>query len=426
MNRFNSQRGRGLLLVLISYAGMPFAAMADIVTDWNERAFVTMSGARVGGGAAQARTMAMVHKAMFDAITASEQARTNSVSPETAAHAAAHRILADMYPAQLTAIDAAYDTALAKLPNSTAKSAGIEVGEKAASTLLTERKTDGFFAPDTYRPAASPGSYITTSLPAMANVAGVKPFVLESFSLFRPGPPPKLDSALWARDYNEVKELGGKASTKRTAWQSETARFWETTGSNAWNQAARALLASKPMPLTDSACLFMNLNVAMFDALLTVFDAKYEYGFWRPITAIRNGDRDGNDGTERDAGWLPAIDTPMHPEYPCAHCVQDGAAGVVMKAMFGSGPVQEFTLTYAAMPGVMRKYSTIQQLEDEVSMARIWGGVHYRTSTEVGYEMGKRVGDYVLNNYLLQIVSQIELQGSETLSGKPASFRPRR
>jgi len=402
MNRLNSQRGRGLLLALISYAGIPFAAMADIVTDWNERAFVTMSGARVGSGAAQARTMAMLHKAMFEAITASVQARATNVSLETAAHAAAHRILVDMYPAQIATIDAAYDTALAKLPDSTAKSAGIEAGEKAASTLLADRKTDGFTALDTYRPATSPGSYITTSLPAMSNVAGIKPFALERLSLFRPGPPPKLDSALWMRDYNEVKELGGKVSTKRTAWQSETARFWETTGSNAWNQAARALLANKPMPLMDSARLFMNLNVATFDALLTVFDAKYEYGFWRPITAIRNGDRDGNDGTERDAGWLPAIDTPMHPEYPCAHCVQDGAAGVVMKAVFGSGPVQEFTLTYAAMPGVTRKYSTIQQLEDEVSMARIWGGVHYRTSTEVGYEMGKRVGDYVLKNFLLQ------------------------
>jgi len=402
MNRFYSQHGRSLLLSLISYVGIPFAAMADIVTDWNERAFVTMSGARVSGGAAQARTMAMLHKAMFDAVTASTHASATNVSPEAAANAAAHRVLADMYPAQLAATDAAYDLALAKLPDSTSKSAGIEAGEKAGSNLLATRKTDGFNAPDTYRPAAAPGAYITTSLPAMANVAGIKPFALESFSLFQPGPPPRLDSALWARDYNEVKELGGKTSTKRTAWQGETARFWETTGSNAWNQAARALLANKPIPLLDSARLFMNLNVATFDALLTVFDAKYEYGFWRPITAIRNGDRDGNDGTERDAGWLPTIDTPMHPEYPCAHCVQDGAAGVVMKATFGSGPVQEFTLTYAAMPGVTRKYSTIQQLEDEVSMARIWGGVHYRTSTEVGYEMGRRVGDYVLKNLVSQ------------------------
>jgi PAP2 superfamily len=206
------------------------------------------------------------------------------------------------------------------------------------------------------------------------------------------------DSTLWARDYNEVKEWGGTKSSRRSAWQTETARFWEIAGADAWNQAARALLATKPLPLSDSARLFMTLNLATADASLAVFDAKYHYGFWRPVTAIRNGDRDGNDGTERDAGWQPAIPTPMHPEYPCAHCVQDGAAGLVLKAIFGSGAVPEFTLTYAAMPGVSRKYSSVAQLEEEVAMARIWGGVHYRNSNEVGYDLGKRVADYVVKS----------------------------
>ena len=118
----------------------------------------------------------------------------------------------------------------------------------------------------------------------------------------------------------------------------------------------------------------------------------------RPVTAIRNGDVDGNDATARDAEWMPLIDTPMHPEYPCAHCVIDGAAGAVLKSVFGAGPVPEFTLRYAAMPGVTRSYQSIQQLEDEVAMARIWGGVHYRNSTEVGNAVGKTVGEYVLQN----------------------------
>lgn len=138
----------------------------------------------------------------------------------------------------------------------------------------------------------------------------------------------------------------------------------------------------------------------MHDALLAVYEAKYEHGLWRPITAIRNGDRDGNDATERDAGWTPLIETPLHPEYPCAHCVLDGAGGAVLKSAFGSGTVPEFTLTYAAMPGVVRKYTSIQQLEDEVAMARIWGGVHFRNSNEVGNALGVKVGDYVLQNYL--------------------------
>jgi hypothetical protein len=237
-------------------------------------------------------------------------------------------------------------------------------------------------------------------MPVMSQVASVKPFALRSISQFRPGPPPALDSELWARDYNETKELGGSNSTKRTAWQSETARFWALIGTHAWNQAARELLASKPLSLPESARLFAHLNMAIFDAYVAIFDAKYHYGFWRPITAIRNGDRDGNDATERDPGWTPLIETPMHPEYPCAHCVVDGAGGVILKSVFGTGTLPEFTLTYAAMPGVTRKYTSIQQLEDEVSMARIWGGVHYRTSNEVGHAIGKKVGDHVLQSYL--------------------------
>lgn len=379
---------------------LPVTARADIVTDWNERAFVTMTAARVVGGQGQARTLAMMHTAMFDAINATTQPNASSASPEVAAHAAARRVLVELYPTQNAGLDAAFEMVMSKLPDGASKSAGIAAGEKAAAAMLAERKADGFNAPDTYRPATSPGVYITTALPILSHVAGIKPFALQSVSQFRPGPPPKLDSALYARDYNETKELGAANSAKRTAWQTETARFWEIPGTPAWNQAARSLIASRPLPLADSARLFMALNVASFDAYMAILDAKYHYGFWRPITAIRNGDRDGNDATERDAAWLPAITTPLHPEYPCSHCVVDGAAGVVMKSVFGSGAVPEFTLTYAAMPGVTRKYSTIQQLEDEVSMARIWGGVHYRNSNEVGHKIGKQVGEYVLKNYL--------------------------
>jgi hypothetical protein len=375
---------------------LPATALADVVSDWNENAFVAMAAAQVTGGAPQARIAAILHKAMFDAIEAAGRVSANGASPEAAAHSAARRVLTDLYPTQKAGIDVAYETAQAKLPAGAAKTAGTALGEKAASSFLDECKTDGFFAPDTYRPSTAPGSYVPTAPALMSHIAAIRPFALDSVSQFRPGPPPALDSALWARDYNEVKDWGGAKSSRRTAWQTETARFWEMTGAAAWNQAARALLANKPLPLADSARLFMTLNFANADASLAVFDAKYHYGFWRPVTAIRNGDRDGNDATERDAAWQPAISTPMHPEYPCAHCVQDGAAGAVLKSMFGAGPVAEFTLSYAAMPGVTRRYSTISQLEEEVSMARIWGGVHFRNSNEVGYALGRRVGEYVL------------------------------
>lgn len=412
MKRFTPGASRAMrfaLPALFGLAALPLSALADIVSDWNERAFRVMAGARVSGGAPLARTAAILHKAMFDAIQAASRdsaASSPGASPEAAAHAAARRTLADLYPSQKDGIQAAYEAAQAKLPDSAAKIAGIDVGDKAAANFLAECQDDGFAIPETYRPTTSPGSYIPTAPTLMSHVAGIRPFSLQSVSQFRPGPPPRLDSALWARDYNEVKELGGAKSSQRSAWQTETARFWEITGAEAWNQAARALLVAQPLPLKDSARMFMTLNIANSDASLAVFDAKYHYGFWRPVTAIRNGDRDGNEATERDAGWQPAISTPMHPEYPCAHCVQDGAAGVVLKSAFGSGPVPEFTLTYAAMPGVTRKYSTIAQLEEEVSMARIWGGVHFRNGNEVGYALGKRVAEHVLQSLSLSAAAR--------------------
>lgn len=208
--------------------------------------------------------------------------------------------------------------------------------------------------------------------------------------------PPLYAPASEARDYNETKRLGSAGSAERTAWRTETARFWVISGAEAWNQTAHALAAAKPLPLLESARLYAQVNVALYDAQLAIFDAKYHYGFWRPITAIRNGDTDGNDATARDPEWRPLIEMPWHPEYPCAHCVSDGAAGAVLKAVFGEGPVPEFTLRYAAMPGVTRKYTSIQQLEDEVAMARIWGGVHFRTSNEVGNAVGKKVAAHVM------------------------------
>jgi len=410
--KVRSERRRALcaLSVLVSVVLLCSTGRADIITDWNVKAVDTMTAQRVTGGALPARTLAMVHTAMFNAVNSvanryklylvAARPDATDVSPEAAAHAAARRVLVELYPKEKATLDAAFDAAIAKLPDGAAKSSGIASGETAAAAVLAARKTDGFDSPDTYRPATSPGAYVPTAALVMSEVAGIKPFALKSVSQFRPGPPPALGSPLWARDYNETKELGALNSAKRTAWQTETGRFWVLSGALAWNEAARELLVSKPLTLAESARLFAHLNIALADAFLAIFDAKYHYGFWRPITAIRNGDRDGNNATERDPGWTPLITTPLHPEYPCAHCVCDGAAGAVLKSVFGTGNLPEFTLTYAAMSGVTRKYTSIQQLEDEVAMARIWGGVHYRTSNEVGNTIGRKVGEYVLQNYL--------------------------
>jgi hypothetical protein len=270
-------------------------------------------------------------------------------------------------------------------------------GERAAARVLAQRKHDGALGGlDTYRPYTAPGTYVPTGLPVISNIALRKPFALRSTSQFRPGPPPSLTGATWARDFNETKDWSAIDSTRRSAWQTETARCWEQLGTPAWNQVARTLAAGRSMPLKDSARVFALVNVAMFDAYLAVFDAKYHYQFWRPITAIRNGDQDGNDATDRVPSWRPLVDTPPHPEYPCAHCAADGAAGAVLASVFGAGPLPPFTLTFPAMPGVTRTYTSIGQMQQEIAMARIWGGVHYRTSNDVGEALGTAVGQYVL------------------------------
>ena len=388
---------------------LPCSVRADIVTDWNEKAFIAMEEEKVLGGFELARILAIMHAAMFDAVNAVDKRYMSfsgatidatGASPEVAVHAAAHRALVDLLPKQKPMLDAAFNAAMLRSPDGAARSIGIAVGEKAAMTVVEQRKTDGVDSPNTYRPFTAAGVYVPTTMPALTVVAGIKPLVLTSVSQFRPGPPYALSSASWARDYNETRELGSISSTQRSAWQTETAHFWVLVGTPAWNQVARSLAAARPQPLVESARLFAHINIAIADAFLAVFDAKYHYNFWRPITAIRNGDQDGNAATERDAGWTPVIETPLHPEYPCAHCTVDGAAGAVLKSVFGAGQVPAFTLTSADMPGVTRRYTSIRQLEDEVSMARIWGGVHFRTSIEVGYALGKQVGGYVLSNSL--------------------------
>ena len=369
------------------------AAAADLATQWNEKAAGALAAERIVGAAAS-RSMAMMHAAMLTAANAVAPA-----SKEAAVHTAARSVLVALHPKQAAMVNAAYDAAMASVPAGTARDAGVSAGEKAAAAMVVARESDAFASGNEYRPVTAPGEYVATTLPVMSHVAKVKPFALPSVSRFRPGGPPPLESAQWARDVNETREWGGMSSTKRSADQTEAGKFWVLTGSVAWNEAARQLAASKALTPEQSLRLYTQLNAAIFDATLAVFDAKYTYNRWRPVTAIRNGDRNNNAAVTRDAGWTPIIDTPMHPEYPCAHCTIDGAAGAVMKHYFGSGTLPEFTLTFDGMPGVKRRYTSIDQLEEEVAMARIWGGVHFRTSNEVGHLLGQQVGEYVLTNY---------------------------
>jgi hypothetical protein len=219
-------------------------------------------------------------------------------------------------------------------------------------------------------------------------------------SQFRPAPPIALTSPEYAADYNELKEYGSKTSTKRSAQQTETARFWLMVGPPAYQALARQIVLWKDMNILDSARFMAVYAAALTDAEVAVFDAKYAYEFWRPITAIRNGDTIGNPELLRDATWQPIDITPMHPEYPCAHCILSATAATVIETLIGP-PEHEMTMTSTTAPGVTHRWTTLASFKHEVANARIGAGFHYRFSTKVGSEMGSHVGHYIADTMLL-------------------------
>lgn len=376
---------------------------ADIVTDWNIKA-AEIASKLPGPPPGAVRVMANTQVAVYEAVNAITKRhapfRTSieaapGASVDAAVAAATRGILSKSVPAQLAATEAAYQTALALVPESAAKTDGITVGEKAAAAVLALRASDAtaFSIPDAYRPHTTAGHYVPTIIPVAQTVALRKPWVMTSPQQFPPGPPPALNSETWARDFNEVKAMGGANSTQRTKEQTDIARFWEATMPVIYWPIVRSVAVAPGHDVTHNARLLAAAGVAMDDSMIAIFDAKYTYNFWRPITAIRNADIDGNDATTRDAGWTPFIDTPMHPEYPCAHCIVCGSLSGVLEAEIGNGPTPPITTSSPTAAGATRTWTRLGDLVMEVQVARIYDGVHYRTSGQVGAAMGKQIGE---------------------------------
>ena len=385
------------------------SARADVVTDWNAQAGQLVMDAKLPAPIAN-RILAIVQTAVYESvneITARDPgghrplATMTGASIEAAVAAANHAALARLLPEEhKAAVEAAYQAALAKIDDTPARAAGIALGEQSAAAILARRGDDGAAALETYRPRTEPGVYLPTVVPAVVQWPQRRPWLLDSPSQFRPAPPPSLDSALWARDYNEIKALGARSNSTRTSAQTDIARFWEATQPTIYHALVRGVAEQPGRDVTRNARLFAAVAQGMDDALIAVFDAKYHYNFWRPFTAIRNGDIDGNDATERDASWLPLIETPMHPEYPCAHCILASTIGTILKADIGDGPVPTLSTTSPTAKGVSRSWTTIDDFVQEVNNGRVYDGVHYRNSTEVGSAMGRQVGALAVDRYL--------------------------
>jgi hypothetical protein len=400
-----------LAIALLAAATYGRDTHADTITDWDTRASAAASPAALGE-----RETAIVDLAMFDAVNSIARryrpylvqiAPAQPASADAAAASAAATALALLHPQAANDFKNALAENLKTLSASPAQiEAGTRLGETVARQIVESRAADGATGTDPYRPKTKAGQYVPTATMVCSTWSALRPFALESPSQFRPGPPVALQSREWATDYNEIKEIGAKTSSTRTAQQTEVARFWLMTGPQAYHPLARQIILGRHMDLVDSARARALFSLTLTDAYIAGFDAKYKYEFWRPVTAVRNADLDDNPATAPDPTWQPLDATPMHPEYPCAHCIQSSAARVALESLAAGQPIPELSLTSLTAPGVTHHWSNLDDFTTEVANSRIWAGFHYRFSTRVGTALGRQVAEYIIGRTMQPIVTK--------------------
>lgn len=390
-------------------------AKADEVTYWNEQlqqALLTANQSPI----VSTRTSAIVHAAVFDAVNGIERRYTpihvnfsapRGASRRAAAVQAAYATLVSLFPAQLANFNAAREASLASIASeegvehSESIALGIEFGQAVAQEILLWRSTDGFTpAPPPFLGGMAVGQWRPTP-PGFLPGAGVQfaymtPWALSFPAQFRAPGPPALTSAQYTDDFNEVKEIGRDTSATRTADQTQIAVFWNGNTPASWNRVARTVSADRHLTLSDNARLFGLLNVAMADAVISCWEAKYHYVFWRPITAIALANTDPNPDTDPDATWLPRLITPAHPEYPSGHSTVSGAAATVLADYFGNDAL--FSLESETLPGVTRYYTSFSSAADEANNSRVYGGIHFRSACRDGRVAGNSIGSFVSAN----------------------------
>jgi hypothetical protein len=412
-NKRNRKNKYPLILASALYLSAihPSASLADTVTDWN-MASVDIIAEQIKGPAMANRAVALVQTSVYAAVNSitGKYPATDPVieapagaSVDAAVAAANHQVLGQLFPKAEAAIDELYAKSLAEMADDQSRADGITVGRKAAEAVFAMRADDKVEVAESYRPLTTPGAYVPTVTPVASTWSDNRlPWTLTSADQFRPAPPPSLDSERWAQDYNEIKTVGAHDSDVRTEEQSAAARFWVATSPKVYFPVVQSVTSQPDRDLSRNARLFAITSQAIEDALIAVFDAKYHYGFWRPMTAIRNGDRDDNTATERQADWKPMVKTPMHPEYPCAHCIVSGTVGTALKADLGSEPTPLLSSSSPTDGGATRTWETVDAFMQEVADARVWEGVHYRNSAEVGTEMGRLIAEQVVSAFPTQ------------------------
>src|SRR5438876_6532405 len=416
MKSFKLLSGSVSTVILISTL-----AHADVVTDWNNSA---LNAIRAGSTAPPiaSRSLAILHASIYDAVNGIartyepylvQSAVPAGASREASASAAAHEALVNLFPAAASSFDALHAAILAGIPNGPQKVAGIVWGEFVANQILAARANDGWNATVLPPDASGPGVWVPTPpafLPYLLPQWGfVVPFAMSSSSQFRPPGPPSLDSEQYAADYNEVKALGALVGSTRTEEQTLIALFWADgagteTPPGHWNSIAQIIGAGLPSgppsnTLEQNARLFALLNLAMADGAICAWDAKYTFHNWRPVTAIRNADTDGNPATDPDTAWDSFIVTPPFPDYVSGHSTFSAAAATVLGLFYGTENLL-FTTGSDFLPGVYRSFPTPLAAAGEAADSRVYGGIHFRTASEDGLQAGISIGEWTATHYL--------------------------
>jgi len=387
---------------------------SQVVLDWNFAALDAIRIERTPPPIAS-RALAILQTAVYDAVNGIirgfEQYLVRGRAPagasvQAAAAQAAYTTLVALFPNQKPAFDALLASSLDHFADGRPETDGIAWGKSVAGAILAARANDGSTANPPYTPGTDPGDWQPT-LPAFAPAllpgwGDVRPFGVNRVAEFLPGAPPELSSQEWADEFNEVKQLGSKTSTVRTDDQTAIALFWADgagtfTPPGHWNAIAGQLAQEDGLSLLTTARLFAQLDIAEADAAIVCWEAKYTYNFWRPVTAIRAANMDGNDLTEKDAAWEPLIVTPPFPDHTSGHSTFSGAASTILAAYFGAD--RPFSTT-SDNGTVTRSFTSFAQAADEAGMSRIFGGIHYRSANEDGLASGREIAAYVLNNVL--------------------------
>jgi hypothetical protein len=411
-----------LTAVALTALAAPAPARADAVTQWNLNA--TNALIAVGGQAPPVSVLhlAMVHGAVYDAVNAIDRGHqpylisTRLASPmdskDAAAAAAAYRVLLNIVPVQQPTLAAQYDASLATIPDGSSKRRGIAVGEAAAAAMIAARTDDGRSGLFRFTVGTTPGKWRPPLAPFVndpnAWLKDVKPFLIRSGLQFRSSGPDPLTSRAYAREFNEVKALGSMTSTTRTPDQTNAARYWATHPPATWSRIFRTLSAQRGLSVAANARFFAMLYLSAADAFIAIWDDKARWSFWRPITAIREADTDGNPATEKDAEWLPLIANPPYPDHPSGLTGLSGSIVATLQDFFGRDNVRWSDTNEAVTPPLSRSFTRFSQAINEQVNARVWSGIHFRKADVQGARIGRLVANWRRQHYFRRVRGQAQ------------------